>query len=236
MRRVVAIIIPVFYVLCATGQQYEGKMKSRNNPGRNSSSMVGVGEIKKSKNTSPPATNYYIQKGYWDLEGGMSFKSSWYETGGVEYSDSRFRIHPNIGYFVMDQLEVELGVGYQTSTVKTGTNPSVKSHSIWFIPGIKYYFFDETHPINLFAEAEYGFGSSKSGAGNKVSAQRYDLRAGPVFFLKQFFAIELAVGYGGLKYETFDYWENCFDICAGFDCYFGPCNNSKQVELAMAKY
>ena len=103
------------------------------------------------------------------------------------------------------------------------------------MPGLKYYFFNETKKVNLFAEAEYGFGSSKDNNSSSVNIQRYDIKAGPVFFLKPHFAVQLGVGYGGLKYSDDNFWEHCFDFCCGFDCYFGPCGSKEHRVQPLAK-
>ena len=78
----------------------------------------------KNKKPFTDGTVNYIQQGDWVLDGGLNFKSSWYETNSIKYTQTRFGIHPQLGYFVIDQLEIELSARFENSAFKYGTSES----------------------------------------------------------------------------------------------------------------
>src|SRR5436853_7575410 len=117
MKKLLAFALSFFCFLPCFAQlkanAHPGDRMQRSNAGDNSE--IGIARIQKAKKPFKAATTYYIQKGDWMLDGGVNFKSSWYETNSIKYTTTRFGLHPQIGYFVIDQLEAELGLSFRTT-------------------------------------------------------------------------------------------------------------------------
>ncbi len=76
--------------------------------------------------------------------------------------------------------------------------------------------------LNIFADASYGFGSSKEKGSTSVSGNYYQIKAGPAFFLTPNTALELALYYksdGGDAYPSDR--RNNFGLSAGFQIHLG---------------
>ena len=136
--------------------------------------------------------NSQITKGNWLVGGDASFGNSSAKTeDGFKQSSTGIRILPNIGYFITDKFALGLrtSLGYS----KTGENPSVIGYGAG--PFARYYFLNTERIVNLFAEADYRFGSSKSQGLVSTSSSSYSFKAGPAIFFTSSVALELALYY-----------------------------------------
>lgn len=139
------------------------------------------------------STNAQITKGNWMVGGSASFKSYKSEnvnTGNIEnynYVD----LSPNLGYFIMDKLVIgaKTGFGY---VGYTGGDYG-KSYNIG--PFVRYYFLKPEKLINVFAQANYGFGEYINSVNSKYPTRNYGFKAGPVIFFNSSVALEMALEY-----------------------------------------
>jgi hypothetical protein len=162
-----------------------------------------------------------INKGQWLVGGTANFNHS--STGDNKQTD--ISIAPDAGYFFINQLAAGLRpeFGYEKTKYKSGTATiSGSSTNFTVAPFVRYYFMPSGEQVNIFADASYGFGSSKVKGGSSVSENYYQIKAGPAIFLTPNTALEIAVyyrSYGGDAYP--DDRNNNFGLSAGFQIHLG---------------
>jgi hypothetical protein len=162
-----------------------------------------------------------VDKGQWLVGGSAGFNHS--SQGDDKQTD--ISIAPDAGYFVINQLAVGLAPTFDYTKTKTksgSTTISGSSTTYSLAPFVRYYFMPSGEQVNIFADASYGFGSSKVKGGSSVSANYYQIKAGPAIFLTPNTALELALYYrsfGGDAYP--DDRNNNFGLSAGFQIHLG---------------
>ena len=148
-----------------------------------------------------------INKGDWMVGGDAGYKSAKNEYSGSTTSDAKLstlNLSPNIGYFFINQLAGGLRLSLTSSTEKFGTPQKEDKYTSTLIgPFLRYYFLPATQKLNIFVDANYGFGSNKhtppSGSSNKSDLSGYDINGGVAFFVNPAVAIEFTLGYQSLK-------------------------------------
>ena len=138
-----------------------------------------------------------------------------------DYKVTDFNISPDIGYFFINQFAGGLRVSYMHSKTKLNSSSST-TNSYWVAPFVRYYFMPSGEKLNLFADGSYGFGSSKTSGSSSVSANYYQIMAGPALFLSPNTALEFALyyrSYGGDAYKTDR--NNNFGLNIGFQVHLG---------------
>lgn len=142
-----------------------------------------------------------INKGNWMIGGDINFSSSKYENADNSVKD--FSFSPNVGYFFINKLAGGLRVKVNTNNYTSG-NTGYESSEVLVAPFLRYYFLPSSQKVNVFADAAYGFGNSKSGISN-VSTTRslnaYALKAGAAIFVVPSVAVEISLGYNSSKME-----------------------------------
>lgn len=138
--------------------------------------------------------NSQITKGNW-LVGGTGNLSSYeskYFNNNVEVTNKGFgaNLSPNVGYFFADKFAAgtTISIGY---TKPKGYD---SSFSYGFGPFVRYYFLKEEKQINLFAQAKYIFGNTKT-ANNKSQSNGYGFKAGSVLFFNSSVGLEVSLDY-----------------------------------------
>jgi hypothetical protein len=125
-----------------------------------------------------------------------------------DYKLTNISIAPDLGYFFIDQLAggLRLEFGYMKSKNKAVTPATTGSETQFTVaPFLRYYFMPSGQPLNIFADASYGFGSDKVKGGKSESLNYYQIKAGPAFFLTPNTALEFAAYY---RSRGGDYFEN----------------------------
>jgi hypothetical protein len=158
-----------------------------------------------------------INQGQWLLGGSAGFESG--KFGDV--STSKFtsvNFSPDAGYFFIHNLAGGLRVNIQSTKFKDED----ASSSLLFAPFVRYYFLPVAQQVNIFADASYGFGSSKDG-GSSQGFNQYSIAAGPAIFLTPHSALEFTLQYrsmGGDAYGGNDRQKN-FGVNVGFQIHLG---------------
>ncbi len=152
-------------------------------------------------------------------------------------SSTQFSIAPSIGYFIMDEFAVGIGMDYTFSKVDNSSEDYTRDSDLLFGPFARYYFL-ATDDSALFLEANFGFGNSRddkelAGQTQKINTNIFAMGFGPGFtvvssgsigiealvkynFAKSDFDTEIA----GIKQQTISK-TNQFDFSVGFRYYFG---------------
>jgi hypothetical protein len=136
------------------------------------------------------ASNAQITKGNWMMGGSVgfsNFKSK--DTGtGNSATNTSFGLNPNIGYFFIDKLAVgAVGQLEFSNTIETVYG---------FAPFVRYYFLEKEKQINIFSEASYGFLKFNH---SDFKLEKFNLKAGTVFFLNNSVGIEATLNYSNQK-------------------------------------
>lgn len=162
-----------------------------------------------------------ISKGNWLVGGSAGFASE--KQGDSKLTTITFS--PNAGYFFMDQLAAGLRLNFSSEKPDGSTSGTLFSAA----PFVRYYFLPKAQQVNIFADAEYGFGSAKESVPDdypvKPSSQalnEFTISAGPSVFLSPSAALQFALyysSYGGKAYGTER--SNTFGLNIGFQIHLG---------------
>lgn len=156
-------------------------------------------------------TNAQITKGNWMVGGDANYSNTKVlnNEGEITGSGNGIRIFPNIGYFLIDKLA--LGINGNFNYGKSNGSPS----SIGFGGGpfIRYYFLNPEKRINLFADVNYNYYTSKNQGFKSTDAKSYRLKAGPVIYFNSSVGLELTVNYNTEKFS--DYTSKYFIVGFG---------------------
>jgi Outer membrane protein beta-barrel domain len=135
-----------------------------------------------------------VNQGQWLVGGNAGFRSSKQGEGKM----TSFNFSPDAGYFFINNFAGGLRINLESSKVK-GADESESQFTV--APFLRYYFLPAAKKVNVFADAEYGFGSAKDG--ESASINEYKIQAGPAVFLSQSAALEFTLYYasfGGKAY------------------------------------
>jgi len=161
-----------------------------------------------------------ISQGQWLVGGTAGFAS---EKHGSEKATT-INISPNAGYFFIDHLAGGLRVNFLNSKPDGVSAASI----ITVAPFARYYFLPTGQQVNIFADAQYGFGSGKNyGDSKSYSVNQFVVSAGPAVFLSPSVALEFALYYdskGGKFYGTER--DNTFGLNIGFQVHLGSGSGS----------
>ncbi|MBO9203427.1 MULTISPECIES: outer membrane beta-barrel protein [Niastella] len=165
-----------------------------------------------------------VNKGQWLAGGSAAFNAG--KRGDDKQTD--ITIAPDAGYFFIDQFAAGLRpeFGYTKTKTKSGTSTNTGSTTSFSLaPFVRYYFMPSGKMLNIFADASYGFGSSKEKGEESISGNYYQIKAGPAVFLTPNTALEFALyykSYGGDAYENTagDRYNN-FGLSVGFQIHLG---------------
>lgn len=142
-----------------------------------------------------------------------------------DWKSTEINIAPNLGYFVINQLAVGLRPEFTYGKTKqkiNGTTLTNSSTTYTIAPFVRYYFMPSGEQLNIFADASYGFGSTKEKDESSVDENYYQIKAGPAFFLTPNTALEFALyyrSYGGDRFPDDRY--NNFGLSVGFQIHLG---------------
>lgn len=162
-----------------------------------------------------------------------------YGTGDVAKENptyTQFSIAPSIGYFLIDNLALGIGLDYTFNQVKNKSQATNKDSDLLFGPFARYYI-PMTEDMSFFLEANFGFGNSSDdqevgGVPQNISTNIFAVGVGPGFtiFSSAAVGIETLVKYnfarsdfdtniGGVRAKTTTE-TNQFDFSVGFRFYF----------------
>lgn len=156
----------------------------------------------------------------------------------VNPASTQFNIAPSIGYFLLDDFALGIGLDYTANRVDRGEGSDNNLDSdLLFGPFARYYL-PLADDMAFFLEANFGFGNSSDnieigGVSQKLNTNIFALGLGPGFtiFSSSAVGIEALVKYnyarsdfdtdiGGEKRNT-STRTNQFDFSVGFQFYFG---------------
>src|SRR5262245_31900026 len=109
-----------------------------------------------------------VDQGQWMVGGSAGFDHA----SQGDNKMTTISLAPNLGYFVINQLAVGLRpeFSYHKTKTKTITGTATSSSTDWSLaPFVRYYFMPSGEKINVFGDASYGFGSSKTKGFDAVS-------------------------------------------------------------------
>lgn len=146
------------------------------------------------------ASNAQITKGNWMMGGGASFSNGKTTSGNTTSESTGFSISPNIGYFFIDKLSIGTA-GQFNYTFDKGDAKTYSSNN--FSPFIRYYFLKTEKEINIFTEGSYEIIRTNH---SDSKADKFNIKAGTVFFLNSSVGLEIALNYS--KQKTNQDFEN----------------------------
>ncbi len=162
-----------------------------------------------------------------------------YGTGDVAKENptyTQFSIAPSIGYFLIDNLALGIGLDYTFNQVRNQGQNTNKDSDLLFGPFGRYYV-PLSDDMSFFLEANFGFGNSSDnqdvgGVPQNISTNIFAIGVGPGFtiFSSEAVGIETLVKYnyarsdfdtniGGVRAKTMTK-TNQFDFSVGFRFYF----------------
>ena len=160
--------------------------------------------------------------------------------GGVSVQNptsTQLSVAPSIGYFIMDDLAIGIGMGYTFNQVEQSDGDSNDDSDLLFGPFARYYLPVGTD-MAFFLEGVFGFGNTSNnliiaGAPQQINTNILSIGIGPGFtiFSNSAFAIEALTKYnfarskfntniGGVQQETIAR-TNKFDLSLGLRFYIG---------------
>jgi Outer membrane protein beta-barrel domain len=168
------------------------------------------------------AASAQINQGQWLVGGNVNFTSA--KQGDNKQTHINFS--PDAGYFFIHNFAGGLRVNVSSDKPDGGDASTLFTVA----PFVRYYFLPSGQKVNVFADAQYGFGSGKTG-GTSESINQYQIAAGPAVFLTPHTALEFTVFYasmGGKYYEGAgsDRW-NEFGVNIGFQIHLGEGGGNK---------
>ena len=155
--------------------------------------------------------NAQITKGNWLVGGDASFNNSRVlDDDGNEISRGHgIRINTNLGYFVLNNLAVGFVPNFNYG--KTEGRPSSLGYGIG--PFTRYYFLKSEKKINVFADANIIYSSSKTEGVSRTHNSSYRVKVGSALFFNNSVALEFAIGYHSANFSTIT---NTIELGFGF--------------------
>lgn len=147
------------------------------------------------------SANSQITKGNWMVGGDASYNNSKvFDTNNeIIGSGNSIRIFPNIGYFIIDKFA--LGLNGNFNYGKSNGSPSNVGYGGG--PFARYYFLKPEKRINLLAEANYNYYSSKTQGFDSSNGSNYRFKAGPVIYFNSSVGLEMSLNYISEKSSNF---------------------------------
>jgi hypothetical protein len=155
----------------------------------------------------------------------------------IRPTSTQFNISPSLGYFLMDEFVLGIGLDYTNNSVDQGEGENNLDSDLLFGPYARYYM-PVTEDMAFFLEANFGFGTSTdnleiAGQTQNISTNIFAFGLGPGYtiFSSNAIGIEALIQYnyarsnfdtdiGGEKRNTTTR-TNQFDFSIGFQFYFG---------------
>lgn len=152
-------------------------------------------------------SNAQIDKGNWMMGGSGGLSNNKTKSNGFSNEGTNIYISPNVGYFVIDKLNLGASVllSFYTQSSTTTTTYSLS-------PYVRYYFLEKEKQINIFSEVSYGF---QKQIHSPTNLQSFNLKAGTVFFLNSSVGLEIALNYTNSK-QNIDYQNRLIFLGVGF--------------------
>lgn len=151
-------------------------------------------------------------------------------------TSTQFNIAPSVGYFLLDEFAIGIGLDYTFNKVENKSQDTNKDSDLLFGPFARYYL-PMTDDMAFFLEANFGFGNSSddrviAGQQQNISTNIFAVGVGPGFtiFSSDAVGIETLVKYNyarsdfdttidGVRRKT-NTKTNQFDFSVGFRFYF----------------
>jgi outer membrane protein len=135
---------------------------------------------------------------------GFAITSSKIKNGGSDIDGPNrtyFNISPNAGYFIMDNLAVGVGLGFDLYKEEDEDDAET---TFGISPFARYYF--DLENIKPFAQVGFGVGSYSYGSEDsmKESILHFGLGAGIALFLNDNVSVDFALGYTSESYKPKD--------------------------------
>ncbi|AWG20551.1 hypothetical protein FFWV33_02890 [Flavobacterium faecale] len=152
-------------------------------------------------------TNAQITKGNWMVGGDANYTNSKIINNDNEIlgSGNTVRIFPNIGYFIANKFALGINGNFNYGKANNTVSNIVYGGG----PFARYYFLKPENRINLLAEANYNYYSSKTQGFDSNKGSSYRFKAGPVVYFNSSVGLEMTLNYlsesfsdGTAKYFT----------------------------------
>ena len=170
-------------------------------------------------------------------ESNVKLQASSQNEEGDGPSSSQFNLAPNVGYFVVDQFALGIGMDYTFSAIKEPSEDRNEDSNLLFGPFLRYYV-PVGDDMAVFLQTDFGFGNATddqmiSGERQRISSNIFALGVGPGFtiFSNSAIGIEALFKYNFAR-SSFDTeinvvktttttTSNQFDLSIGVQFYFG---------------
>jgi len=175
-----------------------------------------------------PTIKAYIQKNNWMVGGRVMYSSQSQDGDPYDFKQNSFGLSPTVSYFPIDKLALGVRLSYDADKTEFATVEN-KQTDFMIGPKVRYYFLDPTKNLNVYTEATYQFGSSKSNDDEAESVSKYGVEAGLAWFCNPQVAMEFAVGYRSSKYESEENRANTIFFGIGFQIHLRRCGGDVQI-------
>jgi len=176
------------------------------------------------------AVNAQTEKGKWLVSGstnvGFNSVSTKYKNNGMSVDGAKvntFNVSPSVGYFVVDNLSIGLGVDYNTSSTKDEIGDKISSSTFTVMP-MATYFFTKNTTIKPYLGAGAGYASYEQKIGSIAQTNNgfaWGVEGGLAYFVSPKIALDLGLGYGqvSVKESGITVNANTFGAKVGFSLF-----------------
>lgn len=176
-----------------------------------------------------------LEKGTWMLGGTASLRAfeETFTSNNIKNVSNKlnYKIAPNLGYFIVDKLNVGLRTSYESSQTYFVEKRPSRTHSLSIGPFARYYVLNTDKLFNILIDASYQLGYNwwiqkpvdNTGFLNPKNSHNFGISAGPVVFLTENVALELSLGYtyqSTIKKDLSETINKGFNTGIGFQYHF----------------
>ncbi len=175
--------------------------------------------------------------GFSVAESNVKLQASNQNEEGEGPSSSQFNLAPNIGYFLLDQFAIGIGMDYTFSAIQEPSEDRNEDSNLLSGPFLRYYV-PVGDDMAVFFQTDFGFGNATdnqvvAGERQRISSHIFALGLGPGFtiFSNSAIGIEALLKYNYARSEfdteiagvqtTTTTSSNQFDLSIGVQLYFG---------------
>lgn len=176
------------------------------------------------------SVNAQTEKGKWLVSGstnvGFNSVNTKYKADGFSVDGEKvntFNISPSVGYFIIDNLSVGLGLDYNNSSTKDENDEKLSSSTFTVLPTATYFFTKNT-TVKPYLGAGAGYASYKQKYGSVSQTNggfAWGVEGGLAYFINPKIGIDLGLGYGQVSVEESDVTikANTFGAKIGFSLF-----------------
>ncbi|MNK09122.1 hypothetical protein D3C87_270720 [compost metagenome] len=176
------------------------------------------------------AANAQTEKGKWLVSGstnvGFNSVSTKYKANDQSADGPKvntFNVSPSVGYFVVNNLSIGLGLDYNNTSTKEVGDDRMSSSTFTVMPTATYFFTKNTS-VKPYLGAGAGFAAYKEKYGSVSQSNNgfaWGVEGGLAYFISPKIAVDLGLGYGqvSVKESGVTINANTFGAKVGFSLF-----------------